>query len=252
MSTVSKFVWHDLMSLDVEKSKRFYGEMFNWRIWAGKDGGPYLHLSAGEKDIGGMMPLDAKHGAPSHWVGYISTDNVDEVVTKTTQAGGKLLVGAMDMPRVGRFALVQDPQGGVFSPFKSSTDMTSPGDPKRAAGEFCWDELVVADPAAAVAFYGGIFGWTHETMAMPEGGTYYVLKAGADNVAGVMKTPKGAPAHGHWITYVAVDDTDAARERVSKLGGRPLSEAMTVPNVGRFAYLMDDGKTAFAVMGPGK
>ena len=224
---MSKFVWHDLMTTDVEKSKRFYGELFNWRMWAGEGGGPYLHISVGKKDIGGMMSLDPKHGAPPHWVGYIQTGDVDGVISKLKAAGGQVYMPAEDMPKVGRFAVVADPQGGVFSPFKPLAGTMPEVAPvaRPEPGEFCWDELLVGDPVKAVAFYEGLFGWTHQDSEMPGMGTYRVLKEGEAMVAGVMKT--AARCATRWATG---SPTSPSRTPTPPCSGWPSSGAGSYPS----------------------
>src|SRR5205814_774250 len=129
---------------DVERSRRFYGELFNWRIWAGEGGGDYLHISAGERDIGGIVPLEGKHGVPPHWIGYIASDGIEEVVARASEAGGRVHVPVTAIPRVGKFAVVADPRGAVFSPF-AGVDAQHAGEGEErqpGPGEFCWDELL--------------------------------------------------------------------------------------------------------------
>ena len=65
MTAHGKFVWHDLMTTDVAAAKRFYGELFGWKLEKG-DHGDYIHIKAGERHIGGMMALQTKDGIPPH------------------------------------------------------------------------------------------------------------------------------------------------------------------------------------------
>src|SRR2546423_12755197 len=79
-STVGRFVWHDLMTRDVEKAKAFYGALVGWQI-TGMPMGPnftYEMIRAGGRDQGGIVPLEgAPPEVPSHWVGYVRVDDVD-------------------------------------------------------------------------------------------------------------------------------------------------------------------------------
>jgi predicted enzyme related to lactoylglutathione lyase len=260
MTAQSKFVWHDLMTTDVEKAKAFYGELFGWKFYRGEGGDPYEHIvGPGGAEIGGIMKQDPAHGAPPHWIGYVSCENVDATV-KTAQAnGGKTFVQPMDIPRVGRFAVVADPQGAVFSPFiyTGKEGMAAETNARPAPYTFCWDELVTTDPDAAAKFYATVFGWGVESTDMPGFGKYTLLKRtgvkdemNADKSAGgVIKAPPMVP-HPFWMTYVAVPNADDAVAKAQKLGGKVLAPAMDIPNVGRFASFMDPMNAAFAVLAP--
>jgi predicted enzyme related to lactoylglutathione lyase len=57
---------------------------------------------------------------PPHWLAYVAVADVDLVTGKVPSLGGKVLVPAMEIPKVGRFSVVQDPTGAVFSPFRSA------------------------------------------------------------------------------------------------------------------------------------
>lgn len=252
----SRFVWHDLMAADVEGAKRFYGELFGWRFDAGKSGGAYEHIWAGDRGIGGMVKIEAGQKIPPHWIGYVSVDDVKATVQAATRAGGHV-VHEESLPEVGDWAVVIDPQGAVLAPFKSKRPLEPETNERPAPFTFCWDELLTSDPDAAVKFYGALFGWGAEHMEMGDFGRYTLLKRigvkdemGADkNAGGLMKMPPGVPRP-HWLSYVAVPNADETVAKVKRLGGTVLSPPMDIPNVGRFATLMDTQHAAFAVLAP--
>jgi hypothetical protein len=106
-------------------------------------------------------------------------------------------------------------------------------------GAFSWNELMTTDPDAALRFYGSLFGWTVEPMAMPQG-TYHVVKAGGAPVGGVMKLPKEAGTMPPcWGSYVTVADVDAVARKGVELGGKVIHGPEDIPGVGRFAVLAD-------------
>jgi predicted enzyme related to lactoylglutathione lyase len=111
------FSWNELMTTDVAASKTFYAEMFGWEM---RDSpmpeGTYTMLTAGGRDVGGMMalPADAK-GAPPAWGSYVTVDDVDQRVKRAEQLGGKVILAPQDIPNVGRFAVISDPQGAMLS-----------------------------------------------------------------------------------------------------------------------------------------
>lgn len=106
-------------------------------------------------------------------------------------------------------------------------------------GAFSWCELTTADPAGAKAFYGELLGWQLEDMAMP-GMAYTVVKAGTEEMGGIMAVPpeaQGMPPA--WGVYVTVDDVDRRAEQAVRLGGKVLVPARDIPGVGRFCVLQD-------------
>jgi uncharacterized protein len=79
------------------------------------EGGEYHVAKLGEASIAGLMaPVPGAPPAPPHWGVYITVDNVETTVARCGELGGKTLVPAMDVPGVGRMAVLQDPQGAVF------------------------------------------------------------------------------------------------------------------------------------------
>ena len=119
-----------------------------------------------------VLPDEVKKmGAPPHWLTYIGTPNVDETAVQAASLGGKVLRQPGDIPTIGRFAVLQDPQGAVFAAFTPLQYSPPAGPP--AVGDFSWHELATTDWRAALAFYQNLFGWeTTSAMDMgPEIGT---------------------------------------------------------------------------------
>jgi uncharacterized protein len=242
-----RFVWHDLMTTDKAAAVRFYTELFGWTTRDMNMGGgdPYTMIRAGERDIGGIVSLDKQHGVPSHILGYCSVPDVDVAARRAGELGGKVSVPATDIPGVGRFAIIEDPEGAHISPFKSSDETPEPAGPPKA-GEFCWDELVCNDPAKLLGFYKEIFGWSTKSMDMGPMGTYYVLERGDKQAGGVIKKPmKEAPTA--WLHYVAVDSVDASTKKAEGLGAKVILPATDIPNIGRFSILADPQGATFAL-----
>lgn len=112
------FVWDELVTKDVEGAERFYGEVFGWTTKdMGQDFGGYKLFQVGETNIGGLMaPQDP--ATPSMWTPYVAVEDVDATAAKATKLGASTVVEAMDVPTVGRFAILRDPQGAVFGVIK--------------------------------------------------------------------------------------------------------------------------------------
>lgn len=111
------FSWCELMTTDAGKAKAFYTRLFGWDTEEmTMPGMPYTVVKAGGKGIGGIMsmPQDAQ-GMPPMWGAYVTVDDVDATARTAEQLGAKLLVPPRDIPGVGRFCVIQDPQGAVIS-----------------------------------------------------------------------------------------------------------------------------------------
>ena len=246
----SRFVWYDLMSTDLPAARAFYTALFGWEVrpWDMGEGGSYDMLYAGEQGLGGMMPLGGSDGIPSHWIGYLSVADVDAACATAEATGGKTCVPPTDIPTVGRFAVVEDPSGAVFSPFRGDgPDMPVPTN--APAGTFAWNELMTLDAERAAEFYGRLTGWTYEKMDMGPMGFYWVFKNGSANVCGMMQMPPDAAApRAHWMPYVAVDDTDASAARATELGGTVLVSPTDIQDWGRFAIVRDPAGAMFGVL----
>jgi uncharacterized protein len=115
--THGAFSWTELATTDVAAAKKFYGQLLGWQLKDMNMGEmTYTVLNAGGQDIGGIMPVPANApGARPGWGNYVTVDNVDALTDRVRSLGGKVLVQPTDIPTVGRFSLIQDPQGATLS-----------------------------------------------------------------------------------------------------------------------------------------
>lgn len=104
--------WNELQARDLDAAKKFYAPLFDWRL---KESPDYTEMHLGENAVGGMMPSQAPPEVPSHWLPYFAVDDCDASAAQAGSLGGTLIVPPMDVPNVGRFAAIQDPQGAVFA-----------------------------------------------------------------------------------------------------------------------------------------
>lgn len=246
-----RFCWYDLMTSDPGAAEGFYKEVSGWGtdIWEGGST-PYTMFTRAGQALGGVMelPEQAKaQGAPPNWLGYVAVPDTSETVAKTTELGGTTYVEPTEIPNVGTFAVLADPQGAVFAVFTSTED--APGhDSPPTTGEFSWHELATTDHEAAFDFYAELFGWQKtEAMDMGEAGIYQMYGAGSFPLGGMYNKPAEMPAPPHWLYYIMVDDVNATVEKVKQLGGQVLNGPMEVPGGDVIAQCMDPQGAAFAV-----
>jgi len=119
------------------------------------------------------------------------------------------------------------------------------------AGVPCWVDTSQPDPASAVDFYSGLFGWEFADVA-PEGspGPYFMARLGGRDVAAVGPKQEGGPPAAVWNTYVWVDSADEATEKVRAAGGTVASEPFDVSDAGRMAVFADTEGAVFCVWEP--
>ena len=107
--------WTDLIAPDLERAARFYGAVFGWGLGdAHSGGGPVykLWMRDGEM-VAGLMPPPSPD-VPNCWTVYFGTADAAAHVAQATQLGGQVMRGPFPTPG-GDIAVLQDPQGGVFS-----------------------------------------------------------------------------------------------------------------------------------------
>jgi predicted enzyme related to lactoylglutathione lyase len=233
-NTQGDFIWYELLTGDIAAAQDFYSSVLEWTIAdSGMPGMDYRIVNATEGSIGGMMqitPEMAENGACPAWVGYIAVDSVDASVTGITGAGGSVLMPAMDIPGVGRIAMVADPHGAPFyimTPAGEGESHAFSKDRPRI-GHCAWNELITPDQAASWAFYGEQFGWENpDSMDMGPMGSYQFI--GHNGMLGAMM--KGTPEMGppHWNQYFRVADIDAAVAAIKAGGGSVINGPMEIP-----------------------
>src|SRR5919205_60494 len=114
------FVWYEDLTRDVDAGVAFYSEVVGWRTQPFGEGGDYIMWVGSQGPLGGVMRLPdeaAKMGAPPHWMAHVEVDDVDATAALAKRLGGKVYKEPTDIPTVGRFAVLADPQGAAFSAF---------------------------------------------------------------------------------------------------------------------------------------
>lgn len=246
------FVWYEIMTTDTQGAQDFYTKVVGWTTQPFEAAGmPYTVLNAGEAGVGGVMELPQparEMGAPPHWLAYVGVENADETAALVRELGGQVYMDPMDIPTVGRVAIVADPQGaviGLYTPETASGEATV----HEGNGHFCWHELWTSEPEKGLNFYTRVFGW-NKTSAMDMGpqGVYQMYGLGEKSLGGVMKKPDQMPMCA-WMYYIDVNDLDGSLARVKELGGQVVNGPMEIPGGFRVAHCMDPQGAAFALHG---
>jgi predicted enzyme related to lactoylglutathione lyase len=245
----SRFVWFDLMSTDREASLTFFRDLLGWTTAApgGGSSGAYLTLVAGNVPFGGAVHMSTEEGHPSHFIGYVACDDVDDVAARVPGLGGAVAFPPMDIPGVGRLAVLSDPMGAPFSAMTSLPGTPRAPETDVPVGGVAWSEIASRAPLRTGEFYARLFGWTLRAPASAGMADYTVLMHGDTMVAGLSDAPN-ADAPAGWLFYFRVADIDAATARVPQLGGAMMTGIMTIANDCRFAIATEPTGATFALV----
>lgn len=241
--------WVDLGVGDLERGRAFYSGLFGWEAPAGSpETGGYSICLKGGRSVAGIGPKQGPPDVPPAWTTYIAVDDADEAVRKIATAGGKVLLEPGDVMDAGRLAIAADPGGAVFGIWQSRahTGVGLANEP----GALCWNENMSRDYEANKTFYRAVFGYDYEDIG--DGGFRYSIFSVGGSVAGGIgelgaEFPPDIPPH--WMSYFAVDSTDAAVAKVIELGGNVMRTPWDTP-YGRMAIVTDDQGAVFSLTGP--
>jgi len=113
--------WAECQTTDPAAARAFYEQVFDYEVEEAQMGGPdpYILLKAGGEPAAGVIKIGADWGpVPSNWSVVFEVDDTDAAVAKVQELGGRQLMEPMDLPEVGRFAVVADKWGAVFQVIK--------------------------------------------------------------------------------------------------------------------------------------
>lgn len=248
MKRPGQFIWYELLTSDLDPALAFYDRVIGWAAQgSGLPGVDYRILSMQGVGVGGAMQAPA--GLAPTWLGYVGTADVDAAVAAVIAAGGSVHRAAMDLPGVGRVALLQDAQGAMFYVMRPLAEGESLAFAAGRPGHGGWNELNTSDWEAAFGLYAPLFGWEKSTpMDMGPMGTYQIFAAGGAEIGAMFNSPD--TPRPHWLFYFNVEDIDAARARLEAAGGTTQMGPHPVPGDLWILQARDPQGASFAVVGP--
>jgi len=247
-SVKGRILWYELLTTDMKAAEKFYTAVVPWTV-VPFEGSPQpydMWMREGGVPVGGCMTIPEGMHFPPHWGMYVGVDNLEEETAAIERAGGSALSPVIEVPEVGRMRTMKDPQGAGVSVYEPGS--TPLPEHQAELGDVAWHELYTTDAAAAVKFYGGLFGW-RETNAMDMGpmGKYHIFARTWD-LGGIMNKPKEmAQVPPHWGLYFRVPDVQQGAERVKANGGQILNGPMEVPGGSWIVNCMDPQGAAFSL-----
>jgi predicted enzyme related to lactoylglutathione lyase len=111
------FCWNELSAGNTAKAGPFYEGLFGWTRQEIALPHPYTRFLLGGREVAGMYPLppEQAEAMPASWMVYFAVTDCDGSARTAERLGGSVHVGPQDIPGVGRFAMLRDPQGAWFS-----------------------------------------------------------------------------------------------------------------------------------------
>ncbi len=254
------FVWYELLTTDSAKAREFYSKVLGWTYTDNAmDGFSYWLATAKDADTGesheiaGVMEITPdmlEAGAQPAWMGYIGVDNADATVAAVKADGGGEHIPPTDIPGIGRFAMIHDPQGVIFYIMQDTSgghSLAFAADKPRI-GHCAWNELYTTDQTAAWEFYSKHFGWSKDgEMDMGPMGTYDFIRHGGV-IGAMMHKPEQQPV-ACWQFYFRVASIEAAVTTITENGGQVLMPPQEVPGGDFIVVGLDPTGAAFAVVG---
>jgi len=244
-----RFVWHELMTAD-PTAVGFYEQVIGWTVMSWDKDPSYRMFAWKGVPMAGVMPVSdeaRRAGMRPHWISYVTTPDVDATVAQAVSLGAKTHLQPMDVPSVGRVAVLSDPQGATIGVFQPETPGTESDD--IGLGDFSWHECIADDWKAAWDFYRALFGWEFDSqMDMGAMGTYWMFRrpGGSRAMGGMYNRPPEIP-RAHWLPYVHVASADRIAALAPRHGGSVMHGPMEVPGGDRIAMLMDAQGAPIAV-----
>lgn len=240
--------WVDLMASDVEAAKAFYGELFGWEFTEGSEEfGDYSNALLGGDPVAGLGPAQGPESPPPAWTTYLAADDAEAVAATISEAGGTIVMPAMQVGDFGTMVIAADPTGAFFGLWQSGTHTGV--DRYDEPGALVWNEVMVGDYQAGKDFYGQVFGYSFSEIG-DEASPYATIDLDGHPVGGIGPVSlmgEGVPPH--WRTYFAVADAAVTCAKATELGGSVVMEPFETP-FGIMAGITGPGGEVFMINEP--
>lgn len=114
----AKVVHFEIGCRNAEKNKAFYATLLGWEF---QPYGPAQMVmnTAGDKSIGGHLN-QLGHEPHNYCVVYAQVDDLKKTIDHAVTLGGKQVVPPTDIPGMGAFAWIKDPEGNIVGLWKAA------------------------------------------------------------------------------------------------------------------------------------
>ncbi|GAA3269966.1 VOC family protein [Paenarthrobacter aurescens] len=240
-------MWVDLGVDDLAAAKSYYADLFGWDFTPGDpEAGEYSLAHVRGRAVAGVGPKQDP-GAPTVWITFLASDDVNVTAKKISAAGGELIAPPFDVMESGRMALAADSVGATFGVWQAGTHIGA--ERVNEHGTLCWNELRTRDFASARSFYAEVFDVSYQDVSK-ESLTYSTIRRPLDGreVGGVQHDLDLAPnTPNHWLTWFASDYVQGTADRAVELGSSLLMP-VTETALGRMAIIQAPQGEVFGII----
>ncbi len=248
-----KFVWYELMTTDLAAAGSFYAQAVGWTVEPSPHATfEYYVARAGEHGVAGLMGLPEGVTAP-HWAGYVAVRDIVSSAAQLESLGGQIRKPISEIPDVGQFAVVADPQGSAFLLFQPGGTEGDVSPPPGTVGHCGWHELIATNIEQVIPFYNALFGWQLKGgVDMGPLGTYHFLaQSDGTVIGGAMNRSEHMP-YSVWKYYFNVDSATRVEAFTKEQNGVILQGPVEVPGGSWIVNARDPQGAVFCVVSAGK
>ncbi len=234
-----KFVWYDLLTDDMERSKRFYAGLFAWQFNTIEG---YTEIINDSIPIAGIVEINTlfNKAKPSRWLPSLSVEDVKVATEISYENGAKIIDGPGELGQRGKFVLIEDSIGAKLILLNSKSG--DPVDRPVAIGAWLWNELWTDEPDKSQLFYQQLVGYRDQNLVSG----YKVLSK--DNVwrSGIRSVFLKGPGP-MWVPTIRVKSTALTASLAKQLGGEVLVRMDPVNEKRDVALIRDPNGALFMV-----
>lgn len=230
-----RFIWHDLVTPDMNASSAFYKALFGWEFKVVETKGLKVGtIYSGSTAIGGVIEIPGAN--TSVWIKAIPVENLDARVKLVEGKGGKVLLSPARIPGRGVQVIMEGFSGEEFS-FIGNPEKQFRSGAVKGEHKWLWSELWADQPESAKTFYEIVFKVSTETTAFGDN-PYWIFNDGAEPLAGMIKNPITNQGT-QWVPYVQENDPPAAVAKAVEAGAFVVLGPTPQVREGKVAVIQD-------------
>ena len=237
--------WHDLVTRDLETSRKFAAEVFGWSFEETRSGKKldYVIASVDGQPVAGLAQAKETGTNSSQWLTFVTVPDLDATIAAATAAGAIVAIKPTKVKDRGRAAVMLDPQSAPFGLLERAAP--TPQGPAAPVNTWVWHELFTKDVDAAASFYEKLFG-VRRRMVKVGDADHLLLQVDTLPVVGVLQSPKPEILP-HWLPFIRVPDINAVIAKTTELGGRVILAPRPDLRNGTVAIIADPTGAAVGV-----
>ncbi|WP_224489675.1 VOC family protein [Robertkochia flava] len=214
ITSAENFIWHDLVTPDLDSSMAFYSAVFGWTFKDVEVKGLRLAtIYSGDMRIGGVIEVPGANSAV--WIKAILVDNLKKRVDIVQKSGGRVVLPPAEIPGRGTQVIMEGADGEEFS-FIGNADAGFAAGMVTGNNHWLWSELWADSPESSQSFYEAVFGVNTESTSANEK-PYWVFHSGDTKLAGMIQNPITNEGT-QWVPYVQSEDPPGSIAKAKEEG----------------------------------